>query len=189
MASRRYLVIAALSAVATLAGADRAWAQAGTGIGRTAIVVNRVLGTLEQSVRELMVNDGVFQDERVATESNSASEIVFRDGTTISLGPDSEVFLDRFVFDPNAGQGGALAMRAVRGVFRFVSGTMSGRAYSVETPTATIGIRGTDFSCRVGGGGLSCMVHAGAIDITDKGSGRTYSVERGASQTVGTAPD
>ena len=77
--------------------------------------------------------------------------VVLRDDTRVSLGPDTEVGIDRFVFAPAQGQL-ALVLRMVRGVAAYVSGKiaqLSPDAVRVETPVATVGVRGTRFVAKV----------------------------------------
>src|SRR5260370_42270947 len=75
-------------------------ARAQEAVGRTAVVLESVTGELERILRRLVVKDDVHQNELIATEPNSASEIVFYDGTTLSVGPNSKLTLDKFVHDP-----------------------------------------------------------------------------------------
>ena len=77
--------------------------------------------------------------------------VVLRDDTRVSLGPDTEVRIDRFVFAPAQGQL-ALVLKMVRGVAAYVSGKigqLSPDAVRVETPVATVGVRGTRFVAKV----------------------------------------
>ena len=114
-------------------------------IGATSVIIRTVTGKMEEQVRRLAVEDGVHQNEVIATAPESGAEIVFLDGTKISLGPNVRMTLDRFVFDPEPGRG-TFVMTATEGVFRFFSGTLDNSAYVIKTPTATIGIRGTIFT-------------------------------------------
>ena len=119
-------------------------AGAATEIGSTFLVLRNVQGTLATQVRALSPDDIVYQNEVVETAAKSASKIRFRDDTNISVGPNSRVVLDKFVYDPVQGTG-ALTMNVAEGVFRFVSGNMPSESYSIRTPTLTIGVRGTVF--------------------------------------------
>jgi hypothetical protein len=72
---------------------------------------------------------------------------VLRDGTVLVLGPSSRLDMKEFSFDPTA-QDGGLLISLLRGSLRMISGLI-GKAHPdavrIETQTATIGIRGTDF--------------------------------------------
>lgn len=111
-------------------------------IGLTSIIVKRVEGTTAAQKRLLILRDNVFQNEVLETGIGSASRIEFLDNTQVSVGPNSRLVLDRFVYDPSPDKG-AFVMRLTEGVFRFVSGDMPSSVYSIQTPTVTIGVRGT----------------------------------------------
>jgi hypothetical protein len=113
-------------------------------IGVTSLVVQHVEGTSEQRTRRLALRDPVHQDEVVVTGEQSASEMHLIDDTRVTVGPSSKVVLDRFVYDPDPGKG-ALVLQATEGVFRFFSGNMASSNYAIETPSVTVGIRGTIF--------------------------------------------
>ena len=93
-------------------------------IGKTVVVVRTVTGTLATEVRQLVINDGVAQNELIATAPDAASEIEFVDGTKLTLGPRAHVVLDKFVYDPDPSKG-AFFLSVSEGVFRFVTGTMA----------------------------------------------------------------
>jgi hypothetical protein len=111
-------------------------------IGNTTVVVKTVIGTFEGELRILNLEDDVYHNELIETEAESATRLVFLDETTLTLGPDSSVVLDSFVFDPEPSQA-SFVMTATKGVFRFASGKLPKNAYRLHTPAATIGIRGT----------------------------------------------
>jgi hypothetical protein len=92
----------------------------------------------------LAAGSSVFAREVVRTGEESTAQLLFLDETSLSIGPQSEVTLDRFVFDPNRGAGNVV-LNATRGAFRFVSGSQQPSSYQVRTPVATIGVRGTIF--------------------------------------------
>src|SRR5690606_32093433 len=70
--------------------------------------------------------------------------VTLRDETVISIGPDSEVSVDEFLFDPSAGEL-KLGANMVRGTLNFISGwiaRLKPDAQTVTTPTGMIGVRG-----------------------------------------------
>ena len=112
-------------------------------IGGAELVVNRVRGNLASgSVIPVAQGDGVFRDEAVRTDVDSTAKIVLLDSTSLSLGPSSSIKIDRFVYG-GAGQHGAIAFNLAKGAFRFVTGDADKAAYTITTPTATLGVRGT----------------------------------------------
>lgn len=147
MAVSRWLNTVSSIVLATFFAAD-ASAQDGGRIGVAAAVKNKVEGSAG-GVRQLSTGSSVFAREVVRTGEQSTAQLLFLDETTLSIGPQSEVTLDRFVFDPNRGAG-SVVLNATRGAFRFVSGSQQSRSYQVRTPVATIGVRGTIFDIYVG---------------------------------------
>jgi hypothetical protein len=112
-------------------------------IGGAELVVNRVRGNLATGgVVPVTQGDGVFRDEAVRTDVDSTAKIVLVDATSLSIGPSSSIKIDRFVYS-GAGQHGAIALNLAKGVFRFVTGDADKAAYTITTPTATLGVRGT----------------------------------------------
>jgi hypothetical protein len=58
--------------------------------------------------------------------------------------PVTEIRLDSFVYDPNA-KSGNVVVNAAEGAFRFITGLQASLNYSIRTPFATRGVRGTEF--------------------------------------------
>jgi FecR protein len=140
---RRRGAMSAVIALTALAGhgAQAAISEQIT-IGNTRVVVRTVIGTFEGDLRVLELEDDVYHNELIETEEESATKLIFLDETTLTLGPESSVVLDRFVYDPDPSKA-SLVMTATKGIFRFASGKLPKNAYRLNTPAATIGIRGT----------------------------------------------
>ena len=138
----RNLIIASTLAAAIAAAATAPSAQtAATDIGVAATVINRVDGTVGQQSGPKKTGDKVFQNELIRTGAESKGQLLFRDETSLTIGPESEVTLDRFVFNPQGSS--SVPLNATKGVFRFISGSLPSQAYEIKTPAATIGVRGT----------------------------------------------
>ena len=111
--------------------------------------------------------------------------------STLSVGPNANMVIDQFVYDPNAGTG-KLAASLTRGVFRFVGGKLSKQdnAVTMRTPTATIGIRGgvmlmhlrSDCAARAPGSGAGGCNALEVIFVYGKGV--TVTGLNGTSQTL-----
>ena len=83
----------------------------------------------------------MYSSETVRTGKAGITNLVFLDNTNLSVGPTSEVKLDKFVYDPS-GSSGAVVIEATKGAFRFVTGSQDKRVYQIKTPFGTLGIRG-----------------------------------------------
>lgn len=112
-------------------------------VGNAKVIVRTVTGAYEGEMRQLQLLDDVYHNELIETEEESATQLVFMDETTITLGPKSSIVLDKFVYDPDPSKA-AFVMTATQGVFRFASGKLAKSVYRINTPAATIGIRGTE---------------------------------------------
>lgn len=107
-----------------------------------------------QNERILRVGIDVFSNERVRTGANDRAHLVFNDGSALSVGVNSEITIDRFVYDPST-RDGDLAMTATHGAFRFVGGAISKKStVKVTTPAGNIGIRGGIVTISISSGGL-----------------------------------
>src|ERR671919_388580 len=138
----RFVALVVLAVVACAGRETAAAIDDQITIGNTKVVVKTVVGTFEGELRVLELRDDVYHNELIETEAESATKLVFLDETNLTLGPDSRVVLDRFVFDPDPSKA-SLVMTATKGIFRFASGKLPKNAYRLHTPAATIGIRGT----------------------------------------------
>jgi len=95
-----------------------------------------------QAERVLHVGVDVQANEIVRTGVNDRAHLLFLDGSSLTVGPQAMLTIDKFVYDPNS-KTGALAINASQGVFRFVGGKISKTApVTITTPSATLSIRG-----------------------------------------------
>ena len=95
-----------------------------------------------ENERVLRIGIDVQANELITTKANDRAHLMFLDGTSITIGPNAQMTLDKFVYDPDTKKG-ELAMTASKGVFRVVGGKISKtNAITVKTPSSTIGIRG-----------------------------------------------
>lgn len=111
--------------------------------GKTTAVNTRARGTPpSEPTRLLMVGGNIFQRERVQTDNDGQAQLLFRDGSTITVGPNSDLVLDEYVYDPAAGTG-RLAASLSTGLLRFVGGRISKDSpVSIKTPTGEVAVRG-----------------------------------------------
>ncbi|PYM53024.1 MAG: hypothetical protein DMD79_27215 [Candidatus Rokuibacteriota bacterium] len=131
---------------------------AGVGPGRTdppVGVVKVVKGEalVQRAGQSLPARDGMglAEGDLLRTGPDGRLGVLLRDDTRLSLGPDSEIRIDRFAFAPAQGNL-ALVLRMLRGAATYVSGKLaklSPEAVRVETPVGIVGIRGTQFAARI----------------------------------------
>jgi hypothetical protein len=123
-------------------------------VGVTSTTAGEPRGTPPaQNERILRVGIDISANERVRTGANDRAHLVFLDGTSLTVGVDSDLVIDRYVYDPGT-QKGDLAMTATRGAFRFVGGAISKKSeVVVKTPSAEIGVRGAIVLWTIAGNG------------------------------------
>lgn len=135
-------------------------------IGVASVVENEVNGTIGGDTRGLRVGAGVFRNEVITTGPDSSAQLLFRDETSLTLGAEARLTLDRFVYDPEA-ESGDIAVSIGRGAFRFITGSADPNSYRINTPAATLGIRGTIVEGYLGPGGNGAIVVVeGSITVT-----------------------
>ena len=117
-------------------------ANAQSNIGSASSVKNRVDGVIGGQARSLASGSAVHSNELIRSGKDFVANLVFIDQTKLSVGPKSEVRLDKFVYDPNQ-RSGVVAIQATRGAYRFATGVQDFKNYQIKTPYATLGVRGT----------------------------------------------
>ena len=119
----------------------------------------------EGNVSVLEIGNDVFIGDIVATGQSGEAQVVFPDDTRIVVGPNSQLKVDQAIFR-NSTTYRKLSVSAVKGTFRFLSGNSPSRAYSVKTPTATMGVRGTSFDFAVSGrDATDLLVYNGEVQM------------------------
>ena len=95
----------------------------------------------------------IWENDILRTGTDGSIGVVFNDDTLLSLGPGSVLVIDEFVFAPNQGKF-SIVIRMLKGTAAYLSGLISKfapEAAHFETPSASIGIRGTRFVVKVEG--------------------------------------
>lgn len=131
--------------------------------------------------------DGVEFHERIETTKQSAIEIGFIDGTNLTIGAEANLLIDDFVFDSDAGTGRAV-INLAKGALRWTTGVMPVDGIAIETPTATITIRGTELKIGVRPNGNSTIaLLEGMASVRAKGNNQSADLLAG--QTALVTPD
>jgi hypothetical protein len=93
------------------------------------------------------------RNDTLRTGADGRMGIILQDGTRISLGANTELHVNDFVYQPSEGHF-SLVLRLVHGVMAYVSGkiaSFSPQSVKVETPVGTVGLRGTEFAISLQG--------------------------------------
>ena len=144
--------IAAL--IAGLLLTTSAWADIGSVTESTGTaIIKRGKDTIQVAKgTEIKTND------KVETK-NGRVKIVFKDDTNVTVTESSSLVIDDFVYDPKSGAG-KLGLKAAAGTVRYVSGAIAKdpKNVKINTPTAAIAVRGTDFVMAVSETGASMIM-------------------------------
>jgi hypothetical protein len=116
-----------------------ALAAAGTAVG-----VDPDAEARGDSVRTLVVGADVFIGDRIVTDARGLVQIIFDDKTKLVVGPRSSLMIADYLRRED-GSAGKLAVNALSGTFRFITGNSAKGKYLITTPTGQIGVRGTAF--------------------------------------------
>ncbi len=161
MSRRFWAVLAMLPALAAanpgLAGDGSAL---GVDAGATALTGSKL--------RTLTVGADLFIGDKVETDASGLVQIRFADTTELVVGPNSSLVLEDYLLRSD-GSPGKLAVNALAGTCRFVTGNAPKDRYEINTPTGTIGVRGTAFDFNViAGGETSVLLYHGAATLCSR---------------------
>jgi hypothetical protein len=102
----------------------------------------------------------VETNDKIETK-NGVVNIKFKDDTSVKVTENSALIIDDFVYDPKNAAGGKLSLKAAAGTVRYVSGNIAHNnpnSVKINTPTAAIAVRGTDFVMAVDETGKSMIM-------------------------------
>ena len=155
---------AALAALAIFAS-SQANAEA---VGNASAIIPNAQQQSQGTRSDLRLRDNIIRNAELVTTERGALEVTFNDGSKLTMGQNSRLTVDEYVY----GQGGASkqTVRYTKGLFRFLSGSIPKDNVKIDTPTVTIGIRGTILRTWVGDDG------AGATSVEYGPNGEVYEV-------------
>jgi hypothetical protein len=125
----------------------------------------------------------VIRNSRLETVPSGALEVTFTDGSRLTLGSASSVVVDNYVYAGPQGAG-QQTLKMTKGVFRFVSGSMPKDRVRMETPTVSIGIRGTIVKMEVNEDGSGTINFEHGSGFIDNGKGQNVPMSEGDVVTV-----
>ena len=164
----RLLSVALVAGLLLTGGASGLLAQDRVGVNSA--VNPEATGALPgAAARRLVIGQDVIFNEHITTAAAGQSQLLFLDESSMTVGPNSDLTIDQFVYDPKSGTG-KLAMSATRGLLRYVGGKLSKQddAVTLRTATATLAVRGGAFIARIGPGGSmdATFLYGKALTVT-----------------------
>jgi hypothetical protein len=183
----RPLLAVALSASMIAPLVTRALARE---VGDVQAVTRTAFGTPPNAAKAAKnPGDPVADHEWLETLSASGLDVRLADGSRLTLGADSKVLVDDFVYDPSHIDSDAAAKASIAmplGFLRYVTGKMPKGRTVIETPTATMTLRGTAVTITVEPTGETHLaVDEGAVTVVAKLTGQQMNVGAGSSVDIG----
>lgn len=117
-------------------------------VGQAVDVKQNVTLTRNGQASSLQPDQSINLGDIISTGDTGQVQLLFRDETKIAIGSNSELVIENILFD-SSDTASNFTVNAVQGAFRFFSGKSERSAYSIRTPKATMGIRGTVFDFTV----------------------------------------
>lgn len=183
---RQYMMAALGAALVVVPGA----AAARNDVGVAAAVNQDALRTPPGAgTRTIVLGDNLIYRERIETAGEGLVQILLVDGSTFTVGANSDLVIDEFVYDPNVGTGKLVATFG-KGVARFVGGRLSKNAggVTVKTPVGTIGIRGGIANLNLlGGGARFSLLFGDELSFTGLNGESRRIYERGYTLAIASA--
>src|SRR5215475_12883828 len=134
----------------------------------TAVVVQAALSSQPGQAK---VGDPIYLGDVLATGSNGKVGITFTDGTAFDLSSNARMVMTEFIYDPNSKANSSL-LSLTKGTFTFVAGKIAKSGdMKVDTPVATMGIRGTTPRVEISDNGsvkFSTLVEEGKDKVMEK---------------------
>ncbi len=141
------LVVGMMFALSTASVADKVVSVEKQLIG----IIGAVSGTIKTNTRELKTGDKIYLNETIFSGTESGTQILLLDQSTFTIGSESEVVMDTFIYDP-ATNDGKIVASVKQGSLKVISGLISKKnpdSLTVEVPEGTLGSRGTEFQTMV----------------------------------------
>ncbi len=162
-------------------------AFAAVDIGVAAAVRGKVNGAAPGSAgRVVETGKPVYQNDKITTGPDAKLQILLLDETSFTVGPNSEMILDEFVYDP-ATNVGKVSARVQKGNFRFITGKVARKdpdSMKVKLPMGTIGIRGTMVAGKTDDKDATVVLLGPGLDndADEKGGAITVGNEKGSTE-------
>ena len=131
-------------------------------------VVSKVTGPAQIGAATAAVGAPVHMSDRLRTGANARLQVTFRDSSSLILGENAKVVIDRYVFNPNKSSASVI-LNATQGALRFAGGKieqMHNKNIVVNTANAAVGVRGTHFWAGPIGGKYGVLLLKGNVRVS-----------------------
>lgn len=169
-------------------------------VGRVVWVKGQFTASLKnaeaiEAPRSLAKASIIYLHDMLETGNASEAQIVFSDNTLMTFRPESKFYIDEYEYNPNAKTKsvGKYIMNLIEGGFRTITGLIAKANpsdYQVNTPVATIGVRGTDYTLVIKNDGIYLARNKGEPCVSNEEKNLCLNVDHKYAQveTKGAAP-
>lgn len=191
------LVILSLSNLVLIAPSFAADPPLPTPVGRVVWVKGTLSAEMENKEKRILQKLSViYLHDTLVTDDKSQAQIAFTDNSLTTFREQTRFSIDQYVFKQNAKKGtaGKYVMNLIEGGFRTITGLIAKNNpsdYTVNTPVATIGVRGTEYAVYYHNGVLDVGYYKGTPCVKDQKGGSVclneqtkYAQVPGAGQAV-----
>jgi hypothetical protein len=159
---------ACAACVLTLLSVAPLAAAAAPEVGTAVLIKKKVTGKLGTDVRELKTGFRVHRNELLQTGPEAQAELKLDDNTKLAIGPDAELLLDEYAVAAG-NDTKSIAVKLLKGTLRFLTGNSASESYKIETPSATIGVRGTVLDVYTApDGNTLVLLHKGEVEVCSR---------------------
>jgi hypothetical protein len=146
-------------------------------------VIQQMVGDVQFAMgtnpaQQAVKNDVITADMLVTTGKNSFAVLKFADGQIVVMQANSTFKVREYRYQPQQASENNMVFAMLRGGFRFVTGLIgqhNKQAFTLTTPNATIGIRGTDFMVEMSDQAMFSQVSSGGIELANTAGSLTLS--------------
>jgi hypothetical protein len=131
-------------------------------VGSTVSAEQTIEGQSAIGNRTIATADPIYRDEKLRANETGLGQFELGDGTKLVLGRNAQITVDKFVTG-GGGRPASIALNAVAGSFRFITGHLDKNAYRIITPQGTIGVRGTAFEGTIVGPQINLLLMNGQV--------------------------
>lgn len=125
--------------------------------------------TGEHIGRKADTGDPIFLNDVIMTGADVTMQVMLKDQTVFTMGPDSSIRFDTFIYDPADGANGSLSAQVLNGSFKFISGKIADNnpdGMVLKLSHTTAAIRGTSVAGRVNAdGSATLLLLSGAVSL------------------------
>lgn len=156
-----------------------------TPVARVVWVKGTLTAVMPNSEQRILQKQSViYLGDMLVTDPTSQAQIVFTDNTLMTFREDTKFYVKEYSYNPKAKKGGSVGkyvMSLIQGGFRTITGIIAKSNppdYQVNTPVATIGVRGTDYAVYISNGQLFVGYYTGEPCVTSENKTSTVCLDQ-----------